>query len=77
MSRGGLLPTVLNGKFCEGVAGKGRYLDEGYDLLIMSRDHKCVHDWLHFSTPEDIDRLIELLEKTKELWRRELERNNQ
>ena len=49
-------------------------LGSGYDLYILESDMSAQYAQLHFCNKEAIDRMIELLQRMKELWERE-ERN--
>ena len=43
-------------------------LGSGYDLYILDEDMTHQYAQLHFCNIEAIDRMIELLHRTKELW---------
>lgn len=69
--RGGMLPTIISKNTPHlGIGIKSKYLS-GYDVLIMDNDMKKLFTWLSFGSPDDIDKLIALLEETKDLWERE------
>ena len=57
----------------QGIGIKSK-LGSGYDLYILEEDMTHQYAQLHFCNIEAIDRMIELLEKVKELRERE-ERN--
>ena len=46
-------------------------LGSGYDLYILESDMSAQYAWLHFCNKEAIDRMIDLLQRMKELWERE------
>ena len=46
-------------------------LGSGYDLYILDEDMSAQYAQLHFCNKEAIDRMIDLLQRMKELWERE------
>lgn len=53
--------------------GIKRKLGSGYDLYILDEDMTHQYAQLHFCNIEAVDRMIELLQRMKELWDRESE----
>ena len=51
----------------QGIGIKSK-LGLGYDLYILDEDMKHQYAQLHFCNKEAIDRMIELLQRMKELW---------
>ena len=51
----------------QGIGMKSK-LGSGYDLYILDEDMTHQYTQLHFCNIEAIDRMIELLQRTKELW---------
>ena len=51
----------------QGIGIKSK-LGSGYDLYILDEDMTHQYTRLHFCNIEAIDRMIELLQRTKELW---------
>lgn len=46
-------------------------LGSGYDLYILGEDMTHQYAQLHFCNKEAIDRMIDLLQRMKELWEKE------
>ena len=61
----------MNPKTKQGIGIKSRILS-GYDLYIMESDMSAQYAWIHFCNKEAIDGMIELLEKMKELWEKDV-----
>ena len=57
----------------QGIGIKSK-LGSGYDLYILESDMSKQYAQLHFCNIETINRMIELLQRMKELWEME-ERN--
>lgn len=57
----------------QGIGIKSK-LGSGYDLYILESDMSKQYAQLHFCNKEAVDRMIDLLQRMKELWERE-ERN--
>lgn len=57
----------------QGIGIKSK-LGSGYDLYILEEDMTHQYAQLHFCNREAVDRMIDLLQRMKELWERE-ERN--
>lgn len=49
-------------------------LGSGYDLYILDEDMTHQYAQLHFCNIEAVDRMIDLLQRMKELWEREEDR---
>ena len=54
----------------QGIGIKSK-LGSGYDLYILDEDMTHQYAQLHFCNKEAVDRMIELLQRMKELWERE------
>ena len=54
----------------QGIGIKSK-LGSVYDLYILGSDMSAQYAWIHFCNKEAIDRMIELLERMKELWEKE------
>lgn len=54
----------------QGIGIKSK-LGSGYDLYILEYDMSVQYAWIHFCNKESVDRMIELLQRMKELWNRE------
>ena len=54
----------------QGIGIKNK-LGSGYDLYILDEDMTHQYAQLHFRNVEAIDRMIELLQRMKELWERD------
>ena len=54
----------------QGIGIKSK-LGSGYDLYILDEDMTHQYAQLHFCNIEAIDRMIDLLQRMKELWERE------
>ena len=54
----------------QGIGIKSK-LGSGYDLYILGSDMSAQYAWIHFYNIEAIDRMIELLQRMKELWEKE------
>ena len=50
-------------------------LGSGYDLYILDVDMTHQYAQLHFCNIEAVDRMIDLLQRMKELWEREESKN--
>ena len=46
-------------------------LGSGYDVYILQDDLSVQYAWIHFCNTEAIDDMIRLLQRTKELWKKE------
>lgn len=57
----------------QGIGIKSKY-GAGYDLYILESDMSAQYAQLHFCNKEAVDRMIELLQRMKELWEREEDR---
>ena len=68
MTRNNQYPIILgmNPPNKQGIGIKSK-LGSGYDLYILESDMSKQYAQLHFCNKEAIDRMIELLEKVKEL----------
>lgn len=71
MARNNQYPIILGMKppNKQGVGIKSK-LGSGYDLYILESDMSKQYAQLHFCNKEAIDRMIELLQRMKELWER-------
>ena len=71
MARNNQYPIII-GANCpkQGIGIKSK-LGSGYDLYILESDMSKQYAQLHFCNKEAIDRMIELLEKVKELREKE------
>ena len=67
----GMTPTNKQGI---GIKSK---LGSGYDLYILESDMSAQYAQLHFCNIETIDRMIELLQRMKEIWEKEEKENNE
>ncbi len=54
----------------QGVGIKSK-LGSGYDVYILQDDLSVQYAWIHFSNVEALDDMIQLLQRTKELWEKE------
>ena len=54
----------------QGIGIKSK-LGSGYDLYILESDMSAQYAQLHFCNIEAIDRMIEILQRMKELWEKE------
>ena len=54
----------------QGIGVKSK-LGSGYDLYILDDDMTHQYAQLHFCNIEAVDRMIDLLQRMKELWERE------
>ena len=54
----------------QGIGIKSK-LGSGYDLYILDEDMTHQYAQLHFCNKEAVDRMIDLLQRMKELWERE------
>ena len=54
----------------QGIGIKSK-LGSGYDLYILEPDMSAQYAWIHFCNKEAIDRMIDLLQRMKELWEKE------
>ena len=72
MARNNQYPIMLgmNPPNKQGICIKSK-LGSGYDLYILDEDMAHQYAQLHFCNKEAVDRMIELLQRTKELWERE------
>lgn len=72
MTRNNQYPIILGmtppNKHGIGIKSK---LGSGYDLYILDEDMTHQYAHLHFCNREAIDRMIELLQRMKELWEKE------
>ena len=53
----------------QGICIKSK-LGSGYDLYILESDMSAQYAQLHFCNKEAVDRMIDLLQRMKELWER-------
>lgn len=76
MARNNQYPIILGMKppNKQGVGIKSK-LGSGYDLYILDEDMTHQYAQLHFCNKESVDRMIELLQKMKELWEKEENQN--
>ena len=54
----------------QGIGIKSK-LGSGYDLYILDEDMTHQYVQLHFCNIEAVDRMIDLLQRMKELWKKE------
>lgn len=54
----------------QGIGIKSK-LGSGYDLYILDEDMTHQYAQLHFCNKEAVDRMIDLLQRMKELWEKE------
>ena len=73
MARNNQYPIII-GANCpkQGIGIKSK-LGSGYDLYILDEDMAHQYAQLHFCNIEAVDRMIDLLQRMKELWERESE----
>ena len=57
----------------QGIGIKSK-LGSGCDLYILESDMSAQYACIHFCNKEAVDRMIELLQRMKELWEREEDR---
>ena len=71
MARNNQYPIII-GANCpkQGIGIKSK-LGSGYDLYILEPDMSAQYAWIHFCNIEAVDRMIELLQRMKELWERD------
>ena len=71
MSRNNQYPIII-GANCpkQGIGIKSK-LGSGYDLYILESDMSAQYAWIHFCNIEGVDRMIDLLQRMKELWEME------
>ena len=76
MARNNQYPIILgmNPPNKQGIGIKSK-LGSGYDLYILESDMSAQYAQLHFCNIEAIDRMIDLLQRMKELWEREGDKN--
>ena len=60
----------------QGICIKSK-LGSGYDLYILESDMSAQYAQLHFCNKEAVDRMIDLLQRTKEIWEKEEKENNE
>ena len=72
MARNNQYPIMLgmNSPNKQGIGIKSK-LGNGYDVYIMQDDLSVQYAQLHFCNKEAIERMIDLLQRIKELWERE------
>ena len=72
MARNNQYPIILgmNPPNKQGIGIKSK-LGSGYDLYILDEDMTHQYAQLHFCNIEAVDRMINLLQRMKELWERE------
>ena len=72
MARNNQYPIILgmNPKNKQGIGIKSK-LGSGYDVYILQDDLSVQYAQLHFCNIEAVDRMIDLLQRMKELWERE------
>ena len=72
MARNNQYPIMLGMKppNKQGIGIKSK-LGSGYDVYIMQDDLSVQYAWIHFCNIEAVDRMIDLLQRMKELWERE------
>ena len=77
MARNNQYPVILGmtspNKLGIGIKSK---LGSGYDLYILDEDMTHQYAQLHFCNKEAVDRMIDLLQRMKELWEREKYESN-
>lgn len=75
MARNNQYPIII-GANCpkQGIGIKSK-LGSGYDLYILESDMSKQYAQLHFCNKEAIKRMIDLLQRMKELWEREEKQN--
>ena len=68
MARNNQYPIILgmNPKTKQGIGAKSN-LGSGYDLYILESDMSAQYAWIHFCNKEAIERMIDLLQRMKEL----------
>ena len=64
----------MSPKTKQGIGVKSN-LGSGYDLYILDEDMTHQYAQLHFCNKEAVDRMIDLLQRMKELWEREGKQN--
>ena len=60
----------------QGIGIKSK-LGSGYDLYILEPDMSAQYAWIHFCNKEAIDQIIDLLQRTKEIWEKEENENSE
>ena len=60
----------------QGIGIKSK-LGSGYDLYILESDMSAQYAQLHFCNKEAVDQMIDLLQRTKEIWEKEEKENNE
>ena len=75
MARNNQYPIII-GANCpkQGIGIKSK-LGSGYDLYILESDMSAQYAQLHFCNKEAVNRMIDLLQRMKELWEREEKQN--
>ena len=58
----------------QGIGIRSKYV-AGYDLYILDEDMTHQYAQIHFCNVEAIDRMIDLVQRMKELWEREDRQN--
>ena len=78
MTRNNQYPIILgmNPKNKQGIGIKSK-LGSGYDVYILQDDLSVQYAQLHFCNKEAIDRMIDLLQRTKEIWEKEENENSE
>ena len=68
MARNNQYPIILGMKppNKQGIGIKSK-LGSGYDLYILESDMSAQYAWIHFCNKEAIERMIDLLQRMKEL----------
>ena len=76
MARNNQYPIILGMKppNKQGIGIKSK-LGSGYDLYILESDMSAQYAQLHFCNKEAVNRMIDLLQRMKELWEREEKQN--
>ena len=77
MARNNQYPIILGmtSPNKQGIGIKSK-LGSGYDLYILESDMSAQYAQLHFCNIEAIEGMIELLQRTKEIWEKEEKENN-
>ena len=71
MSRNNQYPIMIGANCPKQGIGIKSNLGSGYDLYILESDMSAQYAQLHFCNREAIERMIDLLQRMKELWERE------
>ena len=71
MARNNQYPIIIGANCPKQAIGIKSKLGSGYDLYILDEDMTHQYAQLHFCNIEAIDRMIDLLQRMKELWESE------